>query len=110
MASRTSSTRSLLTSIDRLLMTCSTQAVAVLASSGLKLASRHSGPCPVNRSSLLILLVLPVFKVLAFFIHDVEDDVIEVFVDGFELVQYPGFFPDGVQLDGCGEIDLPCRG
>src|SRR5690606_16178610 len=49
-ASRTSSTRSLLVSIERLSIFCSTQVVAMAASRGLRSESRHSGPWPVKRS------------------------------------------------------------
>src|SRR5512138_1507061 len=57
-ASRTSSTRSLLVSIERLSTFSSTQAVAIFASTGVRFESRHSAPWPVNRSFIFSLLLL----------------------------------------------------
>src|SRR5688572_27779676 len=56
--SRTSSTRSFCVSIERRSTFCSTQEVAICASAGDRLESRHSAPCPVNRSFIVFLLLL----------------------------------------------------
>src|ERR1700687_125848 len=128
MMSRTSSTCCFVVSIERLSIFSSTQEVATRASSALNFASRHSEPWPVKRSpafpSLCIVmpvsfgplgLVLrvfvrgePIFPVLALLVHDVRDHVEEIFVDGLELLEHPGFRPDGVELDRGLEIHLPC--
>src|SRR5512134_2343754 len=85
-ASRTSSTRSLLVSIARRSILSSTQEVAIFASAGERFASRHSAPCPVKRSVICILLVREeVLPVLALLVHDVRDHVVEVLVDALEL-------------------------
>src|SRR5687768_15373665 len=109
MASRTSSTRSFCVSIERRSIFCSTQEVASFASAGVSLESTHSGPCPVNRSVILVLLLLgeEVFPVLALLVHDVGDHVEQVLVDALELLKHPGHLPDGVELDRGLEIHFP---
>src|SRR5688572_10220296 len=109
-ASRTSSTRSLLVSIERLSTFASTQEVASCASEGVRFASRHSAPWPVNRSVIVFSLVgEEVFPVFPLLVHDVGDHVEQILVDALELLQHPGHFPDGVELDRGLQIHFPRR-
>src|SRR5512138_3812207 len=112
MASRTSSTRSFCVSIERLSTLSSTQEVAIFASTGERLESRHSGPWPVNRSVIFRVLLLfeEVLPVLALLVHDVRDHVVQVLVDALKLLEDPGHFPDRVELDRSLEVDFPGRG
>src|SRR4051812_21160758 len=109
MASRTSSTRCLLVSMERRSILVSTQAVAVRASLGVRFDGRHSVPKPVKTGSLLLcglskassfelvrkslghvllflLLFEPLVVFLALLVHHVGDDIEQVFVDLFELI------------------------
>src|SRR5512138_3822085 len=111
MASRTSSTRFFCVSIARLSTLSSTHEVAIFASTGVRFASRHSGPWPVNRSFILVLLLVreEVFPVFPLLVHDVGDHVEQVLVDALELLENAGHLPDGVELDRGLQVHFPGR-